>query len=324
MKANNRGVTLLEMMIVLACFGVVVIGTIAIMQQTSISSLQLNAWNQLTTWGQQSVDDINLDLTQARLIYQNDALGQAYLNVLAATVFLPLANSALPLINPAGKFEPDTAVSYTGNDLLFIKEFAPITTDMGAGDIRRIDRYCLIHYYLNESPDAIGNKSTSLRLIRWESIPYADYNQVIAVTDPVSRSNIVMDLWDAGITYLWTPRNMPDNAFYPIDIGGNIWALDSWYTIQTDSVQPVIASLGHGFASVAWNNDTTFWAPDTVPEFGIASAVGKGFPHGLEIQVIGPTSARQILIRLVLAYVASSQENIASNESTTIATMHEF
>jgi hypothetical protein len=37
-----------------------------------------------------------------------------------------------------------------------------------------------------------------------------------------------------------------------------------------------------------------------VSRFGIASQTGDGFPHGFEIQIVGPAAARQVLIHMSL------------------------
>ena len=46
---------------------------------------------------------------------------------------------------------------------------------------------------------------------------------------------------------------------------------------------------------------TEFGATTRASRFGLRSTLGVGFPHGLEVQVVGPSSARQILIHFAVA-----------------------
>jgi hypothetical protein len=83
--------------------------------------------------------------------------------------------------------------------------------------------------------------------------------------------------------------------------------------------------LGKGFAAVAWNSSTVFSPSDIVPKFAVGSASGAGFPHGMEVQIIGPTGSRQVMVRLVLAYfVGVANEALYSNEVYTIVALREY
>jgi len=317
------------MMIVMACFGVVALGAVGIITQTQVSNDQLNAWSLLTEWGQGAVNKMCLDIAQGRVIYENDALGlgPAYMNNLEMDPIYPiLSTSTLPVIDPAGSFDDDTVTgtNRTGNAFLFVKEVEPFIGDANGTD-RRVDIYRLVFYYLSPVNHAIGNKALSLRLVKWESKKFADYNQVISIPAGVERDTFVSNLFAGGlIDYLWVPRNDQNNAFYWIDGAGSINGPDPNYTIEKDTVESCIQSLGLTNASVAWNRENQFWTPDVVPKFGIADMTGDGFPHGLEIQVIGPNAARQIMVRLVLAYYHALDQSLSSNETLSIMGMREY
>lgn len=327
---KQKGTTLVETIITITCFSVVALATVGLIQQINSSSDLLNAQTQVIEWGQKAIDQMNFDLTQARVNFQNDSLGTAYLASLQTDVTYPrLSTSRLPSIDQTGTFRADT-VSRTGNALLFVKEAAPFIAEID-GVTRSVSTYNLICYYLSPNAIAIGRKSSSLRLARWQSRDFADYDQVMSISPVVSRSAFADTLVASrGIEYLWVPRNDPTAAFYFIgdlpdaDGDGICDDPDNVYIIEKTNVTSVIGSLGHGRASVSWNKDADFWVPDTVPKFAILDAAGDGFPHGLEVQAIGPTGARQVFIHLVLAYYVGSTQSIFSNEATTIVTMHEF
>ena len=325
--------TLVEMMIVLALFSVVVVAAYEVVSSTNVSSDTLNASSLLTEWGQKAIDEINLNVTQSRLIYQNDSLGTDYLGRLETDANFPvLTSTRLPLIDPTGTFRQDTTVTRTGNALLFLSEVSPFIADAG-GVSRRVNIYRLTCYYLSPNSTPIAGKSSSLRLIKWQSKEFADYEQVMAISSPVSRNAFANALLTSrGINYFWLPRNTPATAFYRYDYDelndaddDDIDdAVDAFYIIQKDTIERVIGNLGYGTSSVSWNRGSDFWVPDAVPKFGLASQSGAGFPHGFEIQVIGPTGARQVLVRLVLTYYIGLNQSLFSGESITVAVMHEF
>jgi hypothetical protein len=326
---NNRfikGTTLVEMMMVLACFSVVAFGTYQIIVLSQTSNALMNAWNSLTQWGQNAIDEINIELTQARIIFQNDALGQAYLAKLQSDSNYPvLSTTTLPAIDSTGTFHQDTTVSRTGNGLLFVKESPPFISDAG-GTGRRTDICIFIYCYLSPITRSIGTMPLSLRLTEWTSIEFADYNQVTSITG-TARTTFVTNLYvNRGIRCLWIPRNVPNNAFYHIYANGNIDATpDANYIIQKNTIRSVIQDLGvAGYTSVAWNTSNQFHTPDVVPKYAEGNSVGAGFPHGFEIQIIGPTSARQTMVRLVLAYFITVNNSLFSNESLTMVTTREY
>ncbi|MEW6026037.1 MAG: prepilin-type N-terminal cleavage/methylation domain-containing protein [Planctomycetota bacterium] len=328
-----RGVTLLEMMIALVCLSAIVLATFEIMTQSYNTNATVNAWNMLTQWGQKAINQMNLDITQACVIYQNDTLGNGYVDDLQSDANFPaLFGSVLPLINQNGTFGPDTTVSYTGNALLYATNTTPFVSD-ALTNTRRVDMYRLVAYYLSPITQTIGAKPTSLRLVKWVSKEFADYNHVMSITT-TERADFVYDLYfDRDIRHLWIPRNTSNTAFYAIDEYGNVNATpEPSFTIPTGvdtdgsaMVKNVINDLGRGFATVAWNNSAAFSTPDLVPKFAQGNEGGSGFPHGLEVQIIGPTGARQVFIRLVLAYaIGGADQSLYSTEAHTIITFREY
>src|SRR3989339_1794027 len=328
------GTTFIEMIIAMVCLSAIALATFEIMTQSQNTNSTINAWNMLTQWSQKAIDQMNLDITQACVIYQNDSLGNDYKSKLQSDASFPaLTTSRLPVINQNGTFGPETTTTRTGNALLYATNTMPFVSQ-ALTTTRRVDMYRIVYYYLSPVTQTIGANPTSLRLVKWTSQEFADYSQVMAITNAAEQADFVMDLYlNSGIRYLWVPRNTQNNAFYAIDEYGAVSGLpEPSFTIPTGidaqgnaMVSSVINDLGLGFATVAWNNSAIFSTPDIVPKFAVGSAVGAGFPHGLEIQIIGPTGARQVMVRLVLAYVVSGAgQSLYSNESHTIATLREY
>ncbi|MFA5795122.1 MAG: type II secretion system protein [Candidatus Brocadiia bacterium] len=332
---NRKGFTLIELVMVMALSTAIMFSIVLMIQQVTVSSEYLNGQTQVIQWGQIAIDEINFNLTQARVNYQNDTQGNAYRAALDLESRYPaLTTTRLACIDQMGTFYNDVApATRTGNALLFIKESNPYIDSAALGITRSVNTYYLVYYYLSPNTTPIAKKNSSLRLVRWQSKEFADYQQIMAITPAVSRSLFANVLQASrNINYYLIPGNDPDSAFYKLDDDGAgdadsdgiDDAPDAAYVIEQESATSVIGNLGMGRASVSWNKDNDFWVPDPVPKFGALDATGAGFPHGLEVQIIGPTGARQVFVRLVLAYYVSTNQTIFSNEASTIATMHEF
>jgi len=326
-RVAEEATTLVELMVVLACFSIIAIAIYAISSQTQLFNDNLNAWNNLTQWGQTAANQINLELTQGRIIYQNDALGTDYQSKLQMDAAYPVTTTTLlPVIDSTGTFHQDTVTTTrTGNALMFVKDCVPYVGNT-VTDTRRVDIYQLVYYYLSPSNKPISGKTQSLRLVRWVSKEFADYNQVMAIPAGAPRDTFVINMYtNRLISHLWIPHNTPATAFYGISLGGVIDGVpDPTYTIEKATVESFIPSMGLGYASIAWNRSTEFWTPDPVPKFAQASSTGSGFPHGFEVQIIGPSGGRQALIRLVLAYYIPLNKSLYSSETITIVALREY
>ena len=58
---------------------------------------------------------------------------------------------------------------------------------------------------------------------------------------------------------------------------------------------------GFSASNMAWWKFGSNFSPSgyRIGRFSIASQTGSGFPHGFELQLIGPSSARQLLLRVI-------------------------
>ena len=70
------------------------------------------------------------------------------------------------------------------------------------------------------------------------------------------------------------------------------------WKLLRDPAWSVDGMLHYRHYSLATNHAPGGWG---VSRFAVPTQTGSGFPHGFEVQLIGPSSARQLLVRLVLS-----------------------
>jgi hypothetical protein len=98
--------------------------------------------------------------------------------------------------------------------------------------------------------------------------------------------------------------------------------------IRQDPVGGLISTVPSGMttskhASIAWNNSTAgFQVSAVVPVYALEDAFADGFPHGFEVQIVGPSGARELMVRAVMT--KGTTKRIISRESTAILTSREF
>jgi hypothetical protein len=59
-----------------------------------------------------------------------------------------------------------------------------------------------------------------------------------------------------------------------------------------------------------------------VPQFATVIAGGDGFPHGFEVQIVGPSGAREVLLKLVLA--KSGAQRIVARDLKAVLTTRDY
>ena len=326
-SSGSRGFTLVETMVAL----VIIMAGFWAFYEVVVRTMDANdyamSFNTLAASSQKAVNDIREDLSVAKLIFRNDTIGQGYLAALSLPTGYPiLGQSSLPGVREGGIFQQDTSTSgYTGNVLLFVSTqkayLGNLTycTDSTKLWPVRIDRYCLVIYYLTRIRGAaIGGVADSLNLVRAYSAAYADYSEVMAVVDPVSsqlpdlKSQVVADLYNnQGIRYLWDTTAAASAAFYQIALVGSVPTVSATpsatYRPPLSEPTEFLRNLHARHTSVSWNTGSTFRSPQMIPVYAYASATGDRFPHGFEVQVIGLSGARQTLVSLSLARQAPAQ-----------------
>jgi hypothetical protein len=229
----------------------------------------------------------------------------------------------------AGDAENPFVAASVGNALLFAESLAPYVDESNNA---RIDLYRFNFYYLTEyTEDDIAGMGRTLDIQHWQSVQFADYDQLKLLENNGSGSvaTVLAGLQTAdpaaereAITYAWAPAKPADAAFYDINGKSSLPdAPDSSYEIAMGTIAPAIANLhqarigGDMPYTVAFNSGEDFPINEPVPLFATASQTGSGFPHGLETMIAGPSGGRRVFIRLVLAAdngggSLAAQENI--------------
>lgn len=327
LRPGVRGFSLLELMIVLAILSGISFVVYNLVLTTNILSGHSQAWASMTEWGQHGVNSLAAELASLRHIYGNDTEGNLYLAALQPPTTHPRCNNdRLPTKVDLGTFRRDVAGSeQTGNCILIGKQVNPFTATLTSGQPRRIDQYSLVLFYLSPVNKAMGPYPRSLRLARWESTTFADWGEVTSLAVP-DRTAVAQQLFTSGVTHLWAASNQdPAAAFYLIDGLGNVSAsADPVYHPAQATNTTMIPSLGLGFAGIAWNRSGTRWIKDPVPNFALANATGDGFPNGFEVQVVGESGARTMLLRLTVADFVGVDRSLDSFTASVIANGREF
>jgi hypothetical protein len=179
-----------------------------------------------------------------------------------------------------------------------------------------------------------------LELCRWQSVQFADYNQLYSLNNlddgGATLQDTLQELRTAdpstgrpAVTVAWNPTADADEAFYNF-AGG---ALPSWpssdYKIERLDAGSAIAQLngprigGDMVYTVAFNSGEDFDIRDPVPVFTEAETIHDGFPHGFEVMMCGPTGGRKVMIRLVLA-ADSSSARLVSRENIVLINARDY
>jgi hypothetical protein len=195
----------------------------------------------------------------------------------------------------------------------------------------------VVHYYL--SPIGAGPSEQvpgGLDLVRFVSEPLVDADSIAAIADPADRAEVLMHLCNAtpdaegsvreAVQVVWQRTN-------ELGVPGTLRQIDPTTGLLSDSIIPgtgrastwrvhpgretAAGEFSLRRAAVASNFDD---CPQANGRFAVPDLV-QGFPHGFEVQVVGPTSSRKVLMRLVLVDTTQGKLPVW-NEFQTILPAH--
>lgn len=273
--------------------------------------------NRVTEITQDVVDEIRRGLTSSVRVFTDDAVGLGYLGIARlGSLPSPLRSQLLPSLDSNGLLEPDTATRRKTGNVLFFARYAwtdEFTTS--SGTTHRIDIHRLEQVYLTPSGDGPQRGDpTGLNLARWVSEPLADGTQIDSITDAAERTEVLQHLLNQtpdmhgethdAVSVVWLLGENPS-------VTGTLRQIDSTGDLVTTPVAPRNATweilpqpemCRAGILHYRHHSIATNFAPRVmgVGRFARVSNSGEGFPHGFEVQIIGPASARQVLVHATL------------------------
>lgn len=322
------GFSLLEVMVTASLIVVLgyFISTLMISGAAAQKYAQRNT--HVTEIGQELADEMRREVTTSVRLFHSDAIGTAYLGLLDFSgARLPIQHK-LPTLSSTGIFEQETLLApRTGNALLFARHAWSAPYTALSGQVYQIDVHRIVCYYLSEAGTGPQQGTpTGLDLVKWVSEPLADGEAIDRIELAADKENIVGRLVmgapdDNGavhpeIEVAWLRGEDPG-------LSGTLRHMLSSGVIAA-SPQPPRAAPWNLQRDAAWSNGgmltyrhcslVTNFAPSSwgVAKFSVASSSGSGFPHGFELQLIGPSSARQLLCRILVTSNNSGQKAHAS------------
>ena len=346
-RRGDAGVSFTELMVVMFLFSIIGIMAYDMLVGTAQTNLYMEANNDLSEYGQRLVNEIKTEVLQSKRLIDDSAQGQGYLAALELTnAPTPIDTTDLASIKVNGSFSPSLIgdsdhpfdPASVGNAIFFVQALTPYLNDT---DGVRIDLYRFLYYYLSKnSAREIENQGNILELTRWESVYFADYNQLVQLNNFDDGGAIqsaalqALNVEDAAtgrpaLTMAWNPDEDVDDAFFSFAGGSLASSADSSYEIEMESATQAIRNLnsprigGEMVYSVAFNTSDTFDLGDTVPVFAAADVANDGFPHGFEVMMGGPTGGRRVLIRLVLA-ADSGSARLVSRENIVLINARDY
>ncbi len=313
-RQSQKGHSLVEVMVTMTILTILVVMVTDLAIQASRVHNYADRLGRSTELNQEILDQVRLDLLSSVRLFENNARGNAYLATLQNEGLTNVSQN-LPTINAAGIFAKEaTSASLSGNDLLFVKHAWTDEFLATSGKPYRTDVYRMVRYYLAvKGAGPTPGSSIGLNICHWVSEPLIDGAQIDGITDATDRAEVLAHLLNrtpdvegnsrntvAEVVWLLGADPAVAGTFRQVEVGGllnntagpgraGVW------TILRDDRQSDDGILTNRHFSVATNFALTGTG---VSRYSVMDNTGIGFPHGFEVQIIGPSSARQILLQL--------------------------
>ncbi len=315
-RGCGTGIKLIETTLNLVIFTTLVFVVVQIAGRAADSEKYSIALSTATEINQSLLQEMRSDLLSAVDLFQNDGTGNAYLRTLDMTGAMAAIDSVLPTIDPDGVFglEPDPGV-LTGNTMMFTRYAWGVEYHCQSGNRYALDVYRIVRNYL--AAQASGpepDKPIGLNLCRWVSEPMVDGYLIDKIVEVADRIEILEFLLAGApgaageshppVHLAWRQAREPDlpGTFRQIVSGGFLSSVPvaprqrPWRILRDDGLSSN-GLLPGGELLVASN----YAHPAIgVGSYGVMDNSEDGFPHGFEVQIIGPATARQILLQLAL------------------------
>lgn len=318
--SSQAGFTLIELIIAAMLLSLMIMAVSTL----SVSGAQAQEYarrlTRATEIAQDLVDEMRTELVSCVRIFGDDAEGTACLDTFDLVGAPPrIGSSRLPTIDAVGTIRRDTAADRLTGNSLFLTRL--VWTDRflgGSGREYMTDVYRWIYYYQTTEEDGPqAGSSIGLNLVRVSSEPLVDAAAIDAITNVSDRAALLQHLYEGtpdatGVSrppcqVVWRRGELPTASGTLREINPADWSLSlvplaasgrpsPWRVLRREAVPRGLLSYRHH--SVA----TNFAPPASgVARFGWLQTTGDGFPHGFEVQITGPSAARQVLLHLAVA-----------------------
>lgn len=272
--------------------------------------------NRVTEITQELIDDMRLELVSSVRLFGRDAEGVenlAMVDLDGAPV--PLSGLLLPVVSDNESIRVDSVgAEITGNSMFFSKLAWSDRFVCTSTNEYLVDVYRWVYYYLtSEDGGPDPSHPIGLNIVRVVSEPLIDASSIDRISDPDDQAEVLLHLLNAtpnadGVTHdvaemVWARGAMPSVAgtFRQIDLAtGTLSSTpvnsrpDPFNVARSDQdVRGLLSYRHHSVASIY--SQESFG----VGRYGLVTQALEGFPHGFEVQVVGPSAARQVLIHMV-------------------------
>ncbi len=276
-----------------------------------------NRLGRITDSTQRVMDDVRRDLRSAVRIFGNDALGLSYSSRIGSWLgFEPIRSTRLPTIAATSGFSKDQpSAEKTGNELLFARHAWSDSFLCATGKTYRVDIYRLVRLFLKVEGSGPTTTGGGLNICKWTSEPLASSAQIELIESTADREDVLIHLLSGTpdqsgmehdrVSVVWkfgddptttgtmrhiqidgsmsdTPQS-PRNSTWEFEVSEHLSDPGMLFP-NRHSITANTARFNHGVSKFSLRDDT--------------AGSGAGFPHGLEFQVVGPPSARQVMVHI--------------------------
>jgi len=293
---GQRGITLMEMMVVVALFTVLFFISYTLLEDSVQTSLFVEEHNDLPIYGQSAVNAIQRELLQSRVVFDGSAgsFGPGYFSALTFPAAFPLlTGSKMPVLNPTSTslVPDDPSIRFTGNVLLVAKQLPPalVTGLTGAGGTSLlVDRYQFQVFYLTQRfTHGFGGQNYFIDAIQAKSDIYADYSQLtqwaaLGTTIATDKTKVATQLSTFAnpitgasepMTKAWNSGVAAPTAFYTISASMGFTTINS-PTIALPTSTSLVKGLTGGRISGKMDYTVGF-RPSAATRFNLNTDVKK-------------------------------------------------
>lgn len=332
--ARDGGFSMVEVIVAATILILLVLMVTTLMISGSSAAKLAERSNRAIEVAQDLVDSMRTEVRSAVRIFTDDATGLAYRARLEPwTGNDAITTTTLPTLAVADTFRVDSAgTNKTGNEMLFARHSWSAEFLTTTGKTYRYDVLRIVRYFLKvEDGGPRPGSPWGLNLVHWVSEPMVDGTQIDGITTAADQREVLLHLLTGtadklgkkhpAVQVVWRMGQDPAAAgtLRQTKIDGTLSTTPlsprpAAWTILRDQTKSSAGMLFYRHHSIATNYSLPSY---NIPKYGIPNSASPGFPHGFEIQVIGPSSARQVLVRLVVVSTNRSG-HIAHSEVQTV------